>query len=344
MSLTVASTTAASYASGWNAWLTYCEEYGIRQPLEPAEHQLIGFVAWCTMGGRHRIKSSKPLAFSTIKLYLHSIKHVHKQSLLPDPVTGAKALELTMRGAKRMLAVNGPKRKPKIPVTISLLEGLKQYFNLDTHDDRVRWAVLVCGVFGLMRLGELLGPNSLAWSNVSKISDEHFQLTLPSSKTDPYRLGVAINFFKTDSAVCPVAALANLQARWPKDLPHNGNLFMMSDRTVLKRKAFSVMLQTRIDQLEKIWKTGLSGQRFSGHSLRRGGATSLWLRGVSDAMIQVLGRWQSDAYKRYIMQPLVSIRDAMQVLARCSTKDKEREIGVLTQVTSPFEPAWATDD
>ena len=99
----------------------------------------------------------------------------------------------------------------------------------------------------------------------------------------------------------------------------------MSDGSVLKRDVFTTMLQSHIDRLENVWRIGLNSEQFSGHSLRRGGATSLALRGVSDALIQVLGRWQSDAYKRYILQPLVSIRDAMRVMARCNANDKERE-------------------
>ena len=346
MSMTVASTTASGYASGWRAWARYCDEYGIANQLQPEEHHLIGFVSWCTMGGRRRMKSTQPLAFATIKAYLQSIKYVHKRALLPDPITGAKALEMAVRGAKRLLASakGAPKRKPKIPVTIALLEGLRSHFDLDVHEERVRWAILVCGVFGLMRLGELLGSNALRWSHVSWISADHIQLTLPASKTDPYRLGVAINFFGTDSVACPVAALTDLFERWPKQLPRDGSMFAMMNGKSLERKEFSSMLQARIDKLEEKWRVGLSGQRFSGHSLRRGGATSLALRGVSDAMIQVLGRWQSDAYKRYIMQPMATIRDAMRKMARCLDSDKDRELGVLTQTTSPFEPCWPVDD
>ena len=44
---------------------------------------------------------------------------------------------------------------------------------------------------------------------------------------------------------------------------------------------------------------GLPPSEYGAHSLRIGGATSLLRRGVSHAVIQVMGRWDSDAYEAY---------------------------------------------
>ena len=107
-----------------------------------------------------------------------------------------------------------------------------------------------------MRLGELLGPDALRWSHISWISADHIQLTLPASKTDPYRLGVAINFFGTDSVACPVAALTDLFERWPKQLPRDGSMFAMMNGKGLERKEFSSMLKARIDKWKKSGEWG----------------------------------------------------------------------------------------
>ena len=45
---------------------------------------------------------------------------------------------------------------------------------------------------------------------------------------------------------------------------------------------------------------GAPPKEYAGHSFRRGGATELARRGVPDRVIQKLGRWRSDCYKRYI--------------------------------------------
>ena len=43
----------------------------------------------------------------------------------------------------------------------------------------------------------------------------------------------------------------------------------------------------------------LDSSRFSGHSFRIGGATSLARRGVPDYIIKMLGRWKSKAFRVY---------------------------------------------
>ena len=49
--------------------------------------------------------------------------------------------------------------------------------------------------------------------------------------------------------------------------------------------------------------SGLDASKYSGHSFRSGAATTALDAGISDATIQMLGRWRSDAYKRYIKTP-----------------------------------------
>jgi hypothetical protein len=45
---------------------------------------------------------------------------------------------------------------------------------------------------------------------------------------------------------------------------------------------------------------GLDVTRFKSHSLRIGGASHYANLGYSDSQIRVLGRWKSDAFKKYI--------------------------------------------
>lgn len=51
-------------------------------------------------------------------------------------------------------------------------------------------------------------------------------------------------------------------------------------------------------------KVGVDPKGYSGHSFRRGAASSAATLGLTDLEIQQLGRWRSDAYK--LPQPLVS--------------------------------------
>ena len=49
----------------------------------------------------------------------------------------------------------------------------------------------------------------------------------------------------------------------------------------------------------------LNPQDFSGHSLRRGGATVAFQCGIPSELIKVQGDWRSDAYMLYLTLPLV---------------------------------------
>ena len=46
--------------------------------------------------------------------------------------------------------------------------------------------------------------------------------------------------------------------------------------------------------------TGHSSSCFKGHSLRIGAATHVAAQGYMDNQIKAMGRWKSDAYKKYI--------------------------------------------
>jgi len=48
-------------------------------------------------------------------------------------------------------------------------------------------------------------------------------------------------------------------------------------------------------------KIGLNSKLFSSHSFREGGATLAAQVGISSSLIQLMGDWKSDAYKKYIV-------------------------------------------
>jgi hypothetical protein len=49
-----------------------------------------------------------------------------------------------------------------------------------------------------------------------------------------------------------------------------------------------------------------------GFSFRAGAATHLALRGISSAIIQRLGRWSSEAYRRYVRPEETSLAETMR--------------------------------
>ncbi|KAF5341496.1 hypothetical protein D9757_008250 [Collybiopsis confluens] len=117
----------------------------------------------------------------------------------------------------------------------------------------------------------------------------YVRLTLPESKTDPFRKGVSILIAAVPhSPFCAVTALKNLFSIHL--LPSSSPLFAMTDGRPMSRSFFVSTLKSQIEAV------GIDSTGYSGHSFCRGAATSAAAAGYSDYEIQLLGRWRSDAY------------------------------------------------
>ncbi len=123
-----------------------------------------------------------------------------------------------------------------------------------------------------------------------KLHEDHFELTLPASKTDPFRHGITLTVAATDDIACPVKAMRRLFQEWPD--PPEAPLFQASNGVFIRTMITGVLrLALRL--------AGISGH-YSGHSFRRGAATSAREAGLSNEEIQLLGRWKSECYRLYI--------------------------------------------
>ena len=61
-------------------------------------------------------------------------------------------------------------------------------------------------------------------------------------------------------------------------------------------------------------KLSLKVHHYNTHSFRIGAATSAKQAGISDVHIKTLGRWQSDAYQRYIRTPPQQLANLTKIL------------------------------
>jgi hypothetical protein len=195
--------------------------------------------------------------------------------------------------------------------TRDLLLRILARLDTSTQEGATYHAAFCTAFAGFLRVGEftwtsaewLLGAADFSTWHVTRRSvkflDDDFRLylTLPASKTDHFRMGITITIAGASDAACPVKSLRHLLDRYP--LPTFSPLFTLTrDPTTAADSAFTrtkVISRLRAILLE----LGVPGNH-SGHSFRRGAAT--WARsiGIPDADLQLLGRWKSDAYKRYI--------------------------------------------
>ena len=122
-------------------------------------------------------------------------------------------------------------------------------------------------------------------------------LTLPLEKTLLHRKTDEIVLPATGSIIDPIRDIQNLLVFRQKSYNPalrarpSDYLFVTSRGKPVDLQIFGLIL----DHVCTI--TGLDR---SPHSLRIGGATSLIQRGIPDVIVQLLGRWNSDAYRSYI--------------------------------------------
>jgi hypothetical protein len=118
-------------------------------------------------------------------------------------------------------------------------------------------------------------------------------LTLPASKTDPFRKGIRITVAAAPGhRSCAVAALKRLFEAQPRS--GSAPLFEGLDGDAMRYDYLVKSVRTAL------LSAGINPANFAGHSFRRGAASQAAAGGCADHEIQLLGRWRSDAYKLYI--------------------------------------------
>ena len=215
--------------AGKKKYLSFCQEAGTA-PLLATEQKLIEFVAFAANQG---------LKHQTIKCYLFAVRHLQIASGGGDPrVESMPVLDLILRGTRKEQS-GDPKRTP------SILEQLRRVWNRDPSewDHVMLWAACCVGFFGFLRSGELTAPEKekfdlkqhltvkdIALDN--QATPQTISIRIKQSKTDPFRQGVTIYLGRTNSMVCPVAALLSYLVLRGKG---EGLLFQFKDGRALTR-------------------------------------------------------------------------------------------------------------
>ena len=290
----------------------FCERFNVADPFPVTEHLLCAFAAFMADGG---------LASQTIKSYLAAVRNTQLSLGLPDPreELSLPILKHVQAGIARARMGRGQPSRVRLPITAQILRQFKQKLEQVAHPERiVLWAVCCTAFFGFFRLGELLLPSQsafnprrhLAWEDVAvddRQATRMAKLHLKQSKTDQFGRGVDVILGRTGLDLCPVAAiLAYVAVRG--DQP--GPFFLTWAGAPLTKQAFVEEVRKLLRALE------LPEDAYAGHSFRIGAATSAVLAGVEDSAIQLLGRWKSSAFLRYVRTPQERLA-AMSVSLAC---------------------------
>ena len=113
----IAPATRAAYASAQRRYATFCQQFKIADPYPLSEGTLCRFVAFLAHEGlKHR----------TIKAYLSGLRFAQIHHDLGNPFIGyLPRLEYVLAGVKRSEAYTGAAPKPRLPITIDILQQLK---------------------------------------------------------------------------------------------------------------------------------------------------------------------------------------------------------------------------
>ena len=212
-----------------------------------------------------------------------------------------------VRRVLRAVSIAAPPPSRKLPITHDILIRIRAALR-PGPDDIVFAAAMSLAFFGCLRAAELCVASPpfdpechLRFSDLEFHSSGELRFAAVSvrrSKTDLSNLGFRVYIGCVDSPVCGYCALRRLRAR--RLLQHalpDDPLFSLSCGGALSKSVFIRATKSALSS------AGLDPSSFSGHSFRAGAATSGADAGLSDYELQLLGRWSSDAYMRYVRAP-----------------------------------------
>jgi len=264
--------TLRAYKADFKDFTLFCKKNGLNSI--PSEPKVI------TLYLTHLSKSSK---FSTLKRRLASISVIHK---LNGHYLDTKHPIITenLLGIKR---AKGTYQKAKKPILISDLKLIINAINQDkaSKNKLVNKALILIGFSGGFRRSELV---SIEFEDVEFVR-EGLKIFVRRSKTDQSGEGMTkgIPYF-TNPEYCPVVSIK----KWIEESKiQSGKIFDMSDKNVaLIIKKYAAI-------------AGLDKNKYSGHSLRSGFATSTAELGAEERSIMAMtGHKTTQMVRRYIKE------------------------------------------
>ena len=180
----------------------------------------------------------------------------------------------------------------KLPYNVDLVMWVKTNFRMKSpHSNKINeiWAGLNIGFFYLMRASELRQMGQKDFEVGLEEGKRKLTIYIYQSKTDQSQRGCFRTLVETGDDICPVLSTIAYLNSFDWDCESDDKL--LSDD--LERRLRSVIKRIASPN-------GLEPSRFSTHSLRSGGATALYVRGVSLDHIRRFGRWASDTFRRYL--------------------------------------------
>ncbi|XP_077986280.1 integrase/recombinase xerD homolog [Glandiceps talaboti] len=286
--------TRRNLTSQLKGYFLFCQYFGLL-PVPASVQTVCRFLQFLTRS---------VTSLGTLYNYLHAIRSLHRIQGL-QPVAGDHFfVKLMLKGLSRHSL---QPTSQKLPITPSMLLQFYKLLDMASPKDVTLWAAILLGFFSFFRKSNLV-PKSIQDFDPSKhlcrgkisVSDFGLVVGVTWSKTIQFRercLTIPIACIP-GSVLCPKHAfnhMCDLIPAAPSSpafvFPESGTLVPLTHAGLVRG----------LKQLVK--KCGYPDGMYSGHSLRRGGASYAFSCNVPGELIKLQGDWQSDAYLRYLSIP-----------------------------------------
>jgi len=288
LAASLAPATARQYKRGWSQFTSFAQLHHLcEMPAAPATVAL--YIA-------HLVSPPTLAAPATVASTISALAYMHKIRGFEDP-----ASSFFLRKIMRGVTNSRPSSDRRIPITLALLEDLLQAIPrvLQSPFQQALYASLFATMFGaFLRISEVTASPHNVLLHQFALSAGSVDITFLSFKHHKgHPITISLPATHTATA-CPVKLITQyflLRGNEP------GPAFCLENGRALEPSLFRNTL-TAVSRA-----AGLNSLHLTSHSFRIGAATFAASRGYSSQQIQAMGRWKSDAFKRYIRIPSISM-------------------------------------
>ena len=218
---------------------------------------------------------------------LSAIAYFHKLYSLPDPTSHFIVRKIVL-GASKLR----PQCDLRAPITSSILSSLSNslLFVCDSSYERIMFNAMYTFMFhAFLRVGEVTDSvNNLL---VSQVKIKNSSVYVKFFKFKHYNGRPITIIVKSSGTNCPVKAISsylNIRGSTP------GPLFVFPCQKPIPGSFFTKRFNSCLA------RCSLDPSLYKPHSFRIGAATNAFSNGATTETIQQMGRWKSQAFKKYI--------------------------------------------
>ena len=222
---------------------------------------------------------------------------------LQVPDTNDKQIKMFTSGLKRVIS---HAVKQAEPITSVLLLKMSKVVNYSDRVEMVAWTATLIGFYLFLRKSNLVPDTMTTFDQEKQFCrgdvnllgvDKAMMVEIRWSKTIQHKQKILrLPVLPADNkAVCPVFWMHYMVTAIPA-MAHHPTFTIALKPTILALSVNQLIYRFR----KWLKLINQEADKFSLHSLRRGGTTFAYQSDIEGEMIKLLGDWASDAYKRYI--------------------------------------------